>query len=319
MAWAAGGEAMREGLEQWPSLSGTWGIISQLYTRAMVALSSLWRYGQKQGCSPGRASAMMLQLQSWRTPVAIAAVLAAGLCCPGLAAGRDGFRIENRVFLDGEKEPRSRSTTIFHHGVVYDYLADPPEVTVFDVQRRRFVLLDLERRVKTELTTDRVADFSKRLKQWSERQSDPFLKFLGDPSFDQTLDESTGELTFTSPWMSYRLTTFDPESETLSHQYREFSDWYCRLNTVLNPGARPPFARMIVNAVLEERHLLPREVHLTMQPKEGLLPKRLTVRSEHLLIRQLVESDLQRVAQTDQFMALYASVAFPEYQRKMGD
>jgi len=192
-------------------------------------------------------------------------------------------------------------------------------VTVFDTQRRRFVLLDLERRVKTELTTDRVADFSKRLKQWSEKQSDPFLKFLGDPSFDQAFDESTGELTFTSPWMSYRLSTFDAESEALSRQYREFSDWYCRLNTVLNPGARPPFARMIVNAALEDHHRFPREVHLTLRPKGGLLSKRVTVRSEHRLIRQLVESDLQRVAQTDQFMAMYASVAFPEYQRKLSD
>jgi len=262
---------------------------------------------------------MMLRPPSWLTAAAIWAVLAAGLCGPGLAAGRGGFRIENKIFVGGEKEPQVQSTTIFQDGVVYDYLVDPAEVTVFDVQRRRFVLLDLQRRVKTELTTDRVADFNERLKQRSQKQSDPFLKFLGAPSFDEVLDESTGELTFTSPWMSYRLATFDTESEALSRQYREFSDWYCRLNTVLNPGARPPFARMIVNAALEDRHLFAREVHLTMQPKGGLLSKRLTMRSEHLLIRQLVESDRQRVAQTDQFLAMYASVDFPEYQRKLGD
>ena len=262
---------------------------------------------------------MIFRPQSWLTAVATSAVLATGLCRPAEPAGMEEFRIENKIFFDGAKEPRVRSTTIFHDGVVYDYLSDPAEVTVFDAQRRRFVLLDLERRVKTELTTDRVADFSKRLKQWTQKQSDPFLKFLGAPSFDEALDEGTGEFTFTSPWMSYRLTTFDTESEALSRQYREFSDWYCRLNTVLNPGVRPPFARMIVNAALEDRHLFPREVRLTMQPKGGLLSKRLNVRSEHLLIRQLVESDLQRVAQTDQFMAMYASVDFQEYQRKLGD
>ena len=262
---------------------------------------------------------MMLRPQSWLTAVAISAVLGAGMCGPAGAAGKEEFRIENKIFVDGEKEPQVQSTTIFQDGVVYDYLADPAEVTVFDVQRRRFVLLDLERRVKTELTTDRVASFSERLKQWAQEQSDPFLKFLGDPSFDEALDESTGELTFTSPRMSYRLITFDTESEALSRQYREFSDWYCRLNTVLNPGARPPFARMIVNAALEDRHLFAREVHLTMQPKGGLLSKRVTVRSEHLLIRQLVESDRKRVAQTDEFMAMYASVDFQEYQRKLGD
>ena len=103
----------------------------------------------------------------------------------------------------------------------------------------------------------------------------------------------------------------------LSRQYREFCDWYCQLNTVLNKGSKPPFARMIVNETLENRHLFPREVRLTMQPKGGLIPKRTTVRSEHRLIRQLVESDRQRVAQTHEFMAMYTSVDFQEYQRKL--
>ena len=249
----------------------------------------------------------------------LAALLAVGLCARGGVAEEEDFRIENKIYVDDEKEPRIRSTTIFHEGVVYDYLADPPEVTVFDGHHGRFVLLDLTRRVKTELTTERVVDFSRRLKEWTQQQSDPFLRFLAAPEFEEQYDESTRELSLTSPWMTYRLTTVDSESEGISRSYREFSDWYCRLNTFLNPGARPPFARMVVNAALAERRKLPREVHLSLSPKEGLLAKRLTVRSEHLVIRQLVESDRKRVAQTDQFMAMYATVDFEEYQRKMAN
>ena len=249
----------------------------------------------------------------------LTASLAVGFGVASAAADENNFRIENKIFVGGEKEPRIRSTTIFHDGVVYDYLADPAEVTIFDGPHNRFVLLDLTRRIKTELTTERVVGFSERLKQWSEEKSDEFLQFLAEPKFEEETDESTGELSFTSPWMTYRLKTVDTESEEIARRYREFADWYCRLNTVLNPGARPPFARMKVNAVLQERQQFPCEVELTIQPGESLLSKRLTVRSEHLLIRQLVESDRKRVAQTDQFMAMYTSVDFEEYQRKMAN
>lgn len=262
---------------------------------------------------------MMLQSRLCASFGALVAVLALGLGGVGGPAVAEDFRVENRVFVDGDKEPLVKSTTIFHEGVVYDYLADPPEVTVFDAQRGRFVLLDLTRRVKTELTSERVVQFAKRLKEWALEQSDPFLEFLGNPRFDEAFDEQTGELRLTSPWMSYRLATVDTKSEAISEQYRQFSDWHCRLNTVLNPGARPPFARMLVNAALGQRQRLPREVDLKIEYKEGLLPKRVTIRSEHLLVRQLVESDRRRVAQTDQFMAMYTSVDFDEYQRKMAN
>jgi len=249
--------------------------------------------------------------------VATWAIAAGGLCGTVLGAGGEDFRIENEVFVGGGKEPRIRSTTIFHGGVVYDYLEEPAEVTIFDQQHGRFVLLDMTRRIKTELTTERVLEFTERLKQWSEEQSDPFLRFLGDPQFEAEVDKDSGELRFISPWMTYQLTTVDVEQGAVWRQYREFSDWYCRLNTMLNPGARPPFARMALNAALEDRHWFPRSVELTIKPSESPLAKRLTVRSEHRLVGQLVESDRTRVAQTDQFMAMYTSVDFREYQRKM--
>jgi hypothetical protein len=250
---------------------------------------------------------------------AVVAITLAGPCASLLAAGEADFRIENQIFVGADKEARIRTTTIFQGGVVYDYLEDPAEVTVFDQQHGRFVLLDLTRRIKTELTTKQVLDFTERLKQWSQGQSDPFLRFLGDPQFDAEFDDASGELTLTSPWMTYRLTTGDLPSTATSSQYREFSDWYCRLNTMLNPGARPPFSRMAVNSALEEQQRFARAVHLTIKPRDGLLAKRLSVRSEHRLIEQLVESDRKRVAQTDQFMAMFASVDFREYQRKIAD
>jgi len=256
---------------------------------------------------------------SYRAVCATAAVVFSVVAVwTGISAAED-FRVENKVFVADEKEPRIESTTIFYGGVVYDYLADPAEVTVFDKDHGRFVLLDMTHRIKTELTTERLEGFTQDLKRWTESQSDPFRKFLGDPHFEEKIDADAGQLTFASPWMTYRLTTVDVESEAVSRQYREFSDWHCQLNTLLNPGSAPPFARMRVNAVLDERRSIPRQVELTIRPKGGLLAKRRTFRSEHLLTRQLVESDRTRVAQTDQFMAMYTAVTFQEYQRKMAD
>lgn len=248
---------------------------------------------------------------------AIYAACLATLVGAGHTAGQEQFRVENKVFVDDQEEPRAQSTTIFYAGAVYDYLEGPPEVTVFDPAHGRFVLLDLTRRIKTELTTDEVATFVDHLKEWAKTRPDPFLRFLADPKFDEQYDRTAGDLAFTSPWLTYRLTAVDAESEEISRQYREFSDWYGRLNTMINVGARPPFARIIVNKALEDRQQFAREVHLTLRPEEGLLPKRITIRSEHRLIRRLVESDRDRVAQTDQFMAIFKPVSFTEYQEKM--
>jgi hypothetical protein len=249
--------------------------------------------------------------------VALPVLLTVAGLGPHVPAAETRFRVENKVFVGGEKEPRIRSTTIFYDGVVYDYLEDPAEVTILDTARGRFVLLDRKRQIKTELTTGRVADFTKRLRKWAQGQSDPFLKFLADPQFDEQFDEATGQLSFASPWMTYRLVTVEADSRDISRRYREFSDWYCQLNALLTPGTRPPFARLIVNAALERRQRFPREVHLSLRPKKGPLAKRSTARSEHLLVRQLVESDLGRIAQTDQFMATYTAVDFAEYQRRV--
>jgi hypothetical protein len=59
------------------------------------------------------------------------------------------------------------------------------------------------------------------------------------------------------------------------------------------------------------------EVHLSMRPKQGFLRRTVEVRSEHQLVPRLVESDRDRIAQSDQFMAIFQPVPFDEYQRQI--
>ena len=227
------------------------------------------------------------------------------------------FRVENRVFFGKEKELVSKSTTIFCGGVVYDFLDDPEEIIIFDKARDRFLLLDVARSVKTELTTDEVRRFMARLKSWALQHSEPVLKFMGDPKFDKKLDEASSELTFSSQWMTYRLTEIDAESEDIADQYHEFCDWHAKLNTLLSPGGRLPFARMVINKELHQRQQLPDKVELTLRLKSGMTPTKVKMYSEHLLVRRLVESDRRRVANAGQFMATFDSVSFAEYQKKI--
>jgi len=244
-------------------------------------------------------------------------VVAGMLTClgPGVGGGEE-FRVESKVFVGTDKEPRTQSTTIFHQGIIYDYLQKPAEITVFDPSRGLFILLDPGRRVRSELTAQEVLGLTENLRQWAGTQTDGFLKFLGSPKFDEQFDERKGELLFESPWLSYRVTAVDAESDAIAQQYREFCDWFARLNTRLNPGYKLALARLVINEALYHRRQVPQEVTLTVQPKRGLTLQKAVMRSQHQFVRRLVESDRDRVAQTGQFMAIFQPVEFDEYVKQ---
>ena len=236
------------------------------------------------------------------------------LCVP-IAWAAD-FRVENKVFLGSDKEPRSESTTIFKDGVVYDYLVDPAEVTVLDISRGRFFLLDTHLKLKTQLSAKLVKASIDSLKTRSDLNDDPFAVFLINPSFDCQVDDERGELLFSSTLMEYRVLTEPAKTPEVASKYRQFSDWYARLNTYLRPGARPPFARMLVNKELGRRGELPREVHLSLKPKQGLGSRTIRMHSRHNIVTRLGDVDLRRVAQTAEHLAVFQPVSFKEYERQ---
>lgn len=233
--------------------------------------------------------------------------------CGWSTATAEEFRVENKVYVDREEEPRATSTTIFVDGVVYDYLNQPNEITIFDSTRGRFVLLDVTRHVRMELTAEQVSAMSERIKVWAEKQADPYLNFLARPQFDEQWDETTGDLSLASKWITYQLKTAEVENPAIARQYREFSDWYCQLNTAMNPGSRPPFSRLLVNESLARHERFPTEVQLTVRSQGGVFAKKTVIRSEHQLISRLVESDRARVSQTHQYIAMFPQVGLGEY------
>lgn len=223
------------------------------------------------------------------------------------------FRIENRVYSGDSKEPASQSCTIFHQAVVYDFLQNPAETIVFDKTAARFIILDDARRVRTELSTDELEGFTRQLKNRAGKRQDPLMKFLAEPVFDERFDPTRRELSLLSDLVNYRVTITSAENASVAAQYREFSDWYARLNAILIPGSRPPFARLQLNEALARREAIAREVTLTITAiKEGKRQPA-TVRSDHHLSLTLTPADMQRIEQARKSMTGYKPVPFDKY------
>ncbi len=246
----------------------------------------------------------------------------AGAVCAALAAesaaatpDTEGFRIDNSVYVGKEREPAVRTTTIFLNGVVYDFMEQPHEAIVLEAEQGRFTLLNMTRRVRAELPVDEVLELTRGVRQRAAMHENPFVQFLAHPEFDKRFDLATGALTLDSPWITYKAEMANPDDPSIAESYRDFADLYCQVNTMLNPAHSPPFARMQLNAALAERDAIPATIHLTIRPKRSFPPTRVTLRSEHELVRSVGQPDLDRVAQTREFMNIFKLVSFDEYRR----
>jgi len=231
------------------------------------------------------------------------------------ATQAEDFRIENRVFVEGKKEAESQSSTFFQGGTVYDFMSEPAEVTIFDKPSGRFVLLNMTRQEQTELSLTEVAAFAEKLKQLASKQTDPLSKFFADPKFEERFDAASGDLVLSSPLVTYRITTKAAERPVVSKQYREFSDWYARLNAMLNTGARPPQARLMVNDALARQDVLAREVTLTITALKNNTPQKTVVRSEHDWAYELTRSDLDRIENAQKARANFRSLQYVQYAK----
>ena len=256
-------------------------------------------------------------LRSIVTSVAVGALFAAGaLPTSDRLVASDNFRVENAVYVDRQKKPLNRSTTIFHDGTAYDFMKTPAETVVFDKKAGRFILLNLSRQTRSELTIGEVSAFADRLQQRAAKNPDPLVKFLAAPKFQEHFNETTNELRLDSPWASYRLTLLAEENPMVVEQYHDFCDWYARLNALLTPGALPPFGRLSVNAALARHQAIPTQVLLTLSESKKLKRPRTVIRSEHRTVRPLNSADLERVEQTHKLLETFKPVRFEQYRKK---
>jgi hypothetical protein len=247
---------------------------------------------------------------------------AVSIICCGIAllsilvqsAPAEEFRIESKVFSGKDDTSTSDSVTLFADDRAYDFLSSPSEITVFDFPRGRIVLLDQNRKLRTELSTDKLNEFTDQLRTRAARQTEALLKFAANPKFDESHADPLW-LQFSSPQMTYRVRPSNPGNANVVHQYRMFSDWSARLNSMIHPGAMPPFPRLAVNAALERAGEVPESVELTLAAQNHLVGKPTVLRSEHELAMRLLPTDRKRIDEAGKDLVNFPEVSMEEYLR----
>jgi hypothetical protein len=227
----------------------------------------------------------------------------------------ENFRIETKIFVgevEEDEKPASETTTLFHDGVVYDFLKSPAQTAVFfkpsGKNAGRFILLNDEHQVRTEISTKRLAGAMENLRTWAGRQSDPFLKFAANPSFEESFEPGNGQLILASHLESYTVDTAPAKHPAAAREYREFLDWYAQLNTLLTAGP-PPQPRLKLNAALTRYKAIPKSVTLTRAGQDNPL------RAEHAFTWLLSQDDLARIEEVRAAQVSYRSLENQEYLR----
>lgn len=227
------------------------------------------------------------------------------------ADAQESFRVETDIFVGKQTEPL-QYLTLFTDRIVYDFrVTKPEEITIYDWDRHRIVLIDPARKSKATLVTDEVLGFTAALKTHVS-ESNPIFYAATHPNFGELVETEDGWFALANKHITYRFKGSAPKNAENVARYREFADWSARLSA-MRPGNLPPFARIDANKQLAERGWLPEEVERIIDPAR-LGQKKVEVRSRHLTNWLLSESDRKRIERVGDQLATFQEVSFQEFR-----
>ncbi len=220
------------------------------------------------------------------------------------------LRIETDVYSGDVEESISHTITLFDAGTVYNFVDDTQQVAIFRLPTSthpgQFILLDLKAKRRTEVTTDKIKTLIGKLSKWAKKQEDALLKFSADPDFDETFETGTGQLTLDNPLWNYTVATIPAEDEKTLGQYRQFMDWYTRLNVMMH-SSPPPGPRLLLNAALEKHGVVPVEIRRTVDSSPTML------RATHLFSWRLSREDRAQVEEVRKHLANFEKVGNKDF------
>jgi hypothetical protein len=223
----------------------------------------------------------------------------------------EDFRMQTSVFVGNSSAPAVSSLTMFNGTTIYDFIENESEfgeITVFDVKRGRFVLLDPHRKVKTTLTKDFLVQFLDQV--LSQTSSTALTKYV-QPKLQYEFNLSMKTVRVTSDHLTYQATGISPKFDSSIQRYRHFADWVARLNST-RIGNLPPYSRFELNRLMAKQKLMPKSIKRTLMLDEVGLRKQI-VRSEHAINWQLTNTDRKRISQTGDQMATFKEVSADEF------
>jgi hypothetical protein len=229
----------------------------------------------------------------------------------GSLAARGGvaqeFRIETFVYVGGEEQPVSHTTTLFENSAVYEFVDDPEQIIVYrhasgDDDSGVFILLDPATERRTEIEASRVSKLMDKLSGWAAKQDDDLLKFSANPEFKETFDAETGSMTLANAEWTYRVATVEAEDPAALERYRKFTDSYAELTAMLH-ASPPPGPRMALNAALIKHKVVPVEIRRTIDGDEKNV-----VRAVHEFSWRLSKDDRTRLDEAQKKLASFQKV-----------
>lgn len=241
----------------------------------------------------------------------------------GSAALAQNFRMETDVYVGSQKKPICQTLTLFADTMVYDFIYGPDEknkddqkiteVTVFDMNAGRVVLLDMAKNRKTVLTHEQLVEMTTAMKVLTTERDEVF-HFAANPKFElkPAIDQAQPGFTLTSPKMTYVVECEAAQLKDAPQRYQEFSDWSARLNAC-RPGNLPPFARMEVSKELAQRNAIPKQITRTTIAPSRLGNKKLEMRSVHHVNWTLSTNDRKRIETVAQQIGTFQSMTFVSY------
>ncbi len=236
------------------------------------------------------------------------------------------FGVYTKVFaIDGKSESVvARSLTIFHAGKVYDYLDGVGEVTIHDPARKQITIVDLGRRITTDLTHDELRRFlalaedqlKTRLSSSAGGNSSPqateLLQFQLAPRFSSKVRDNQKGLSLTSPRFRYAVDWTTADSDGTLQAYLDYADTAAMLNSVLHPHAFLPGPRLELNRELRQAGKLPVVVRLSVSTEPPL-----ELRVEHQWNWKHTTKDRDQINHWEQLLRSNSlrKLTFPEFQR----
>lgn len=231
---------------------------------------------------------------SWTTMVAVI-----WLSLGEISSGQE-LRVYTQVYNEGaavsqpdHKAPIvARSLSLFHAGKVYDYIASIGELTVFEPNQNRFIILNGSHSpmMATVVTFDEIKQLLKigrqetdnyveQLKSHGDTESQRAiapLRFQLNPSFQYQYNEKVHTLRLTGDYIRYDVQCAEVTSAETVEMYLAYADWAARLNYVLHPQVPYPAPRLLLNDRLREHQVLPVVVELRAN-----FENQLHLRAEH--------------------------------------
>ena len=226
------------------------------------------------------------------------------------------FKVLTQIFEPGTKTPISINQTLFSENMVYDLRLNPRnksvvEISIFDSDKRNFVLLDCRREQKLELNRLQMARIFEGMKSEIESNTKTKTIFLEQVTEDIKRDPTV--VLVGNKFVTYRGKGERIEDEAVFKHYFSFLDAFTMM-AATRTQAMPPFVRMHLNRTMKKAGIFPAEISLRIAPNE-IWNDEFRANSRHSLVLELDQQDQQRIQDAKRMSARFDSVDLQAYRQ----